>query len=94
MKTLQIRLPEDLLNKIDNFIEKGLFKSRSQLLREALQNYVSNFNYVGTLPYIIGPFSPSEIDLLKKDPKEPLEISVSQVKTICKDISNLGRIIE
>jgi len=94
MKTLQIRLPEDLLNKIDNFIEKGFFKSRSQLLRDILQKYVSEFNYAGTLPYIIGPFSPAEIDLLKKDPKEPLEISVSQVNIICEDISNLGRIIE
>jgi predicted transcriptional regulator len=77
MKTLQIRLPKGLLNKIDNFIEKGLFKSRSQLLREALQKYISEFNYVGTLPYIIGPFSPAEIDLLQKAPKEPLEISIS-----------------
>ncbi len=94
MKTLQIRLPEDLLNKIDNFIEKGLFKSRSQLLRDILQKYVSEFNYAGTLPYIIGPFSPAEIDLLKKNPKEPLEVSVSQVNIICEDISNLGRIIE
>ncbi|GAH72837.1 unnamed protein product, partial [marine sediment metagenome] len=44
--------------------------------------------------YIIGPFSPAEIDLLKKDPKEPLEISLSQLKMICEDISNLGRKIE
>jgi len=94
MKTLQIRLPEGLLRKIDNFIEKGLFKSRSQLLREALQKYVSEFNFVGTLPYIVGPFSPAEIDLLKKDPKEPLEISISQLNMISEDINNLGRKIE
>ena len=78
MKTLQIRLPDGLLKKIDNFIEKGLFKSKSQLIREAQQKYISEFNYIGTLPYVIGPFSPAEIDLLKKDPKEPLEISISQ----------------
>ncbi len=90
MKTLQIRLPEDLLKKVDKFIKKGFFKSRSQLLREVLSKYVSEFNYTGTIPYIIGPFTPSEMELLKKDPKESLEIPYSQLLKFQTKIKDLN----
>lgn len=79
MKTLQIRIPDDLLQKVDDFIEKGFFRSRSHILREALSKYVSEFNYNGSTPYIVGPFNPSEFELLKKDPKNSLELVNSQL---------------
>ncbi|MBA7503210.1 hypothetical protein ES706_01818 [subsurface metagenome] len=90
MKTLQIRLPEDLLKKVDEFIEKGFFKSRSQLLRKAISKYILEFNYTGTIPYIIGPFTPSEMELLKKDPKKSLEIPYSQLSKFQTKIKDLN----
>ena len=79
MKTLQIRIPDDLLQKVDEFVKKGFFRSRSHILREALSKYVSEFNCTGTIPYIVGPFNPSEFELLKKDPKNVLELGNSQI---------------
>jgi len=79
MKTLQIRIPDDLLQKVDEFVKKGFFKSRSHILREALSNYVSEFNYTGSISYIVGPFNPAEFELLKKDPKNVLELGNSQI---------------
>ena len=79
MKTLQIRIPDDLLQKVDDFIKKGFFRSRSHVLREALSKYVSEFKYIGSTPYIVGPFNPSEFELLKKDPKNVLELGNSQI---------------
>lgn len=79
MKTLQIRIPDDLLQKVDEFVKKGFFKSRSHILREALYNYVSEFNYTGSVPYVVGPFNPAEFELLKKDPKNVLELGNSQI---------------
>ncbi len=89
MKTLQIRLPEDLLKKVDEFIEKGFFKSRSHVLRESVSKYISEFNYPGVLPYIVGPFTPSEFELLKKDPNRALEIPLSQLKILGKNLEKI-----
>ncbi len=89
MKTLQIRLPEEILKKVDTIIEKGFFRSRSHLLRDALIIYVNNFNYGGEIPYILGPFTPSEISLLKKEPNKQLEIPKNQIKIFQENIKNL-----
>lgn len=91
MKTLQIRIPEDLLKKVDDFIEKGLFRSRSHVLREALTKYISEFNYTGSIPFIVGPFTPSELELLKKNPKKSLEIRNSQLLEVQKVLKELNR---
>jgi len=82
MQTIQIRIPDDVLKKIDDIIEKGHFRSRSHLLREALTKYISELNYIGTLPYIVGPFTPKEIELLKTDPLKSLVIPDSELKKI------------
>jgi hypothetical protein len=82
MQTIQIRIPDDILKKIDDIIEKGLFRSRSHLLREALTKYISELNYIGTMPYIIGPFTPKEIELLKTEPLKSLVIPDSELKKI------------
>jgi len=89
MQTLQIRLPEDLLIKVDRLIEKGLYRSRSHILREALSIYISELNNIGTLPYIVGPFTPEEIKLLKDDPPESLEVPNSELKLINNKLNDI-----
>ena len=89
MQTLQIRLPEGLISKIDSLIETGLFRSRSEVLRIALDKYVSELNFIGTLPYIVGPFTPEQIEILKKPPATPLEVPESEMVEIRKLIANL-----
>ncbi len=88
MKTLQIRLPDELLEKVDNIIKRGLYRSRSQLIREAVSKVISEFNYIGTLPYIVGPFTPDQLERLKEDPNESLWISESKLKQIKEEIEN------
>ncbi|MFX1397923.1 MAG: ribbon-helix-helix protein, CopG family [Promethearchaeota archaeon] len=90
LKTLQIRLPEDILKKVDAFIQKGFFKSRSHLLRDAVVKYVEDYNYSGEIPYIVGPFTPSEMEQLKKAPKEHLEIPRSKIKSFQDEIKSLS----
>ena len=90
MKSLQIRIPDDLLQKVDDFIVNGFFRSRSHVLREALSKYVSEFNYIGSVPYIVGPFNPSEFDLLKKDPKNVLELANSQIIELQDKLKDIG----
>lgn len=89
MKTLQIRLPDDLLKKVDIFIKKGFFRSRSHILREALSKYVLEFNYSGSIPYIVGPFNPSEYELLKKNPEKSLDFSNSQLNKLKSEINKI-----
>lgn len=40
-QTLNISLPEDLINKVD-ILAKKEFRNRSELIREALRNYIKN----------------------------------------------------
>jgi len=89
MKSLQIRLPEEILEKVDDIIQKGLYRSRSHLLRDAVSKFISEFNYFGTLPYIVGPFTPDQIDGLKKDPKESLWNGKSKLIEIKEELESL-----
>ena len=84
MQTLQIRLPEKLIAKVDSLVEKGLFRSRSEILRIALDKYVADLNYIGTLPYIVGPFTPDQIELLRSSPQTPLEVPVDEMNELKK----------
>lgn len=89
MQTIKIRIPDDILKKVDMIIKKGLFRSRSHLMREVLSKYISDLNYIGTFPYIIGPFTPKEMELLKIDPKESIVISDSQMNSINQKLKSL-----
>ncbi len=89
MQSLQIRLPEELLGKVDALVGKGLFRSRSDVLRIALDKYISELNCIGVLPYIVGPFTPEEIELLKKPPKKNLELPEEAVEQIKKDLAKI-----
>ena len=42
------------------------------------------------LPYIVGPYSKQEIDILKSDPKENLFLSQAEIKELNNRIFNLG----
>ena len=89
MKTLQIRLPDEVIKKVDVLIKEGLFKSRSHLLREAVSKFISEYNYIGVLPYIVGPFTPEVIEQLKEDPKKSLAIPVSKLAEIKKEFLDI-----
>ena len=89
MKSLQIRLPSEILKKIDGIINQGLYRSRSHLMREAVSKFISEFNYSGTLPFIVGPFTPDQLEKLKKAPKESLWIPTSQLKEIKKELEGI-----
>ncbi len=45
----------------------------------------------GILPYIVGPYSKGEIEILKSDPKENLFLSQAEIKELNKRIFKLGR---
>jgi Arc/MetJ-type ribon-helix-helix transcriptional regulator len=89
MQSLQIRLPEELLDKVDMLVEKGVFRSRSDVLRTALDKFISELNTIGTLPYIVGPFTPKDIEQLKKIPRKPLEISGVLLEEIKEEVKQL-----
>ena len=42
------------------------------------------------LPYIVGPYSKQEIDILKSDPKENLFLSQAEIKELNNRIFKLG----
>jgi hypothetical protein len=89
MESIQIRLPKEILEKIDQLVQAGIFQTRSDILREIIRNFFLNSNYNGSLPYIVGPFTKSELEkikntsleMLKPDQKALLEIK-SRLKTV------------
>ncbi|QEE15543.1 ribbon-helix-helix domain-containing protein [Promethearchaeum syntrophicum] len=89
MQTLQIRLPKKLLKQVDEIIHKGFYSSRSDFLKEATRKYVLDFNFAGSLPYIVGPYSKEELETLKSDPKDNLFLSRSKIKDINKELKNI-----
>ena len=83
METLQIRLPKKLLVKVDELVKSGLFQSRSEIIREAVRKYISESNYNGMIPYIVGPFTAEQIEILNNITFEsliPSEIVVEEIK--------------
>lgn len=82
MQSLQIRLPEEIVKQVDKLVHQGFFSSRSDLLKEAVRKYVLEFNYAGSLPYIVGPFTPKELETLKNDPSESLKASNEEMKKV------------
>ena len=56
METLQIRLPKIILQKVDDLVASGFYRSRSEVLRDALRDFISHSVFNGSLPFIVGPF--------------------------------------
>jgi metal-responsive CopG/Arc/MetJ family transcriptional regulator len=40
IETINVRLNSELINLIDSFIERGIYGSRSEFIREMCRNYV------------------------------------------------------
>jgi hypothetical protein len=72
--TLQIRLPKKILEQVDSFVKQGLYSSRSDFLKEAVRKHVFELKQTGNLPYIVGPFTDEQLEILKSDPKESIFI--------------------
>ncbi|MBI2147424.1 hypothetical protein HYU19_03020 [Candidatus Woesearchaeota archaeon] len=49
MDTIQVRLSHGLVEKIDGFVETGLYSSRSDIVRDAVRRLVLD-NLVGIIP--------------------------------------------
>ena len=82
-------MASSLPRPVDHIIQKGFYSSRSDFLKEATRKYIMDFKFAGSLPYIIGPYSKEEIEVLKKDPKENLFLSPSEVKNLKIAVKNL-----
>ncbi len=78
MQTLQIRLGEQLLKKIDVLVHQGLYNSRSDAIRDAVRNSFWK-NQVGTIPY-----TGNSIDLVRNARKK-----LSKQKIYLQEINSL-----
>jgi Arc/MetJ-type ribon-helix-helix transcriptional regulator len=53
MSVTQVRLPEQLSKALDEYIEEGLYASRSDLIRDALRTFILHKlieEQIGTIP--------------------------------------------
>ncbi|HDI02856.1 MAG TPA: ribbon-helix-helix protein, CopG family, partial [Candidatus Aenigmarchaeota archaeon] len=44
---ITVRIPEDILEEIDNFLKTGKYSSRSEVIRHAIWEYVKNYRKEG-----------------------------------------------
>lgn len=82
MKSLQIRLPKKLLEEVDQLVSSGLFRSRSEILCEALQSYIIQSNCNGCTPFIVGPFTDPNFEVALQKPIENLIPSKKEIEEI------------
>jgi hypothetical protein len=92
METLQIRLPAELIVKVDKLVESGLYNSRSEVLRHALQEYISHSNLNGSLPFIVGPFKTLDIDHIFDMPPDSFQPSPEVLAEVRKKVKSLRAI--
>ncbi len=88
METLQIRVPKEILKRVDEIIKQGYFQSRSELLRDALRDYILRGNFYGMGPYIVGPFTEPQMILLENTPLESLEPSQTTIDLLKKQLKD------
>ena len=50
MSTIQVRMSNGILEKIDKLVEENIYESRSEAIRDAVRRFVWN-NEVGTVAY-------------------------------------------
>ncbi len=77
LETLQIRLPKNLLEGVDKLIKSGFYRSRSEIIRQSLQDYLNRCSFFGMAPYITGPYTKEQIDRLKGITIEDLIVPVT-----------------
>ncbi len=88
METLQIRVPKEILKKVDEIIKQGYFQSRSELLRDALLDYIRRGNFYGMGPLMVGPFTEPQMKLLENTPIESLEPSQKTIDLLKKQLKD------
>lgn len=89
MESIQIRLPKEIIAKIDDLVQSGLFQNRSDIVRSIIRNYFLNSHYNGNLPYIVGPFTAQEIEKIKTIPIEDLKPDAKAVEEIKSQLKNI-----
>jgi hypothetical protein len=90
MESLQIRLPKKLLEKVDQLVNSGLFRSRSEILREALQSYIIQSNCNGCAPFIVGPFTDPNFEVTLQKPIENLIPSKKEIEEIHRKLKDFS----
>lgn len=56
MESLQIRFPKKIVEQMDKLVKSGIFRSRSEILRESIPKFMKSSNYNGSAPFIVGRF--------------------------------------
>jgi len=82
MESLQIRLPKELLEKVDQLVKTGIYRSRSEVLRQAVQDYIIRSNFNGIAPFIVGPFSNKNFEQALDIPLDKLTPPKDQIEEI------------
>jgi Arc/MetJ-type ribon-helix-helix transcriptional regulator len=49
MEVAQVRLPEGLMEEVDNLVDKGLYTNKSDVIRDALRKLILE-KQIGTIP--------------------------------------------
>lgn len=86
---LQIRLPQQLITKLDELIRTGLYTNRSEIIREILRNYFLKNSYNGSLPYIVGPFTIQEMKHFQNLSVDDIAIDLSSIARIKSQINDV-----
>ena len=47
VEVINVRIPSEIVKWLDSLVEKGLYKSRSEAIREFCREYVSNLRSKG-----------------------------------------------
>ena len=84
MESLQIRLPKKILEKIDQLVKSGIYRSRSEVLRQAVQEYIIRSNYNGIAPFIVGPYPDNNFEDALNIPLDKLIPPKNEIEEIKK----------
>ncbi len=89
LETLQIRLPKNLLEGVDKLIKSGFYRSRSEIIRQSLQDYLNRCSFFGMAPYITGPYTKEQIDRIQNITLQDLVLPESTRKKIDQFIKSI-----
>ncbi|HME53009.1 MAG TPA: ribbon-helix-helix domain-containing protein [Candidatus Lokiarchaeia archaeon] len=88
METLQIRLPKNILKKVDELVASGFYRSRSEILREALRDFIGHSSFNGSLPFIVGPFKDESYRIVPDKPLDAYQPAPESVEWVKDRIKN------
>ena len=90
METLQLRLPKELLARVDALVKTGLYRTRSEIIRQAVQEFIKDSNFNGNLPFIVGPFNNLEIKHIFDMPPDTFIAPREEIEAINKKLKDLS----